>query len=588
MKKLLLLISSISLSMNLGAQTNDNSAFDAYKNRFLDELWKVYPTWAASVGYHKYDDQVSIPRQMARAKELNFSNEQMKELHKFHLQNLSSANRTDYFLIQNFLENNMFNLQRLRSFEWDPSQYNITGPIADILYNEKIPLENRLQTIKRKLESAEVYYKGARESIHNPTKEHTQLAIEQNEGGKSVISKDVVEAIQKSKLNAGDKDRMTRLCDVAINQINQYTGWLKKLDTTTFRSFRLGKQLYSQKFMLEMQSGFSAEQVAQMAEQRKKMLHEKMYLLAKELWRKYIPDSVKMPENKNQVIRMVINKISEQHVKPEEFQKSIEQQIPELVAFIKDKDLITIDEKKPLVVRKEPDYMAGVAGASINAPGPYDKEGNTYYNVGSLSGWDSAKAESYLREYNNYILQILNIHEAIPGHYTQLVYANQSPSLIKSIFGNNAMIEGWAVYSELMMLENGYGGYGRGKKNGPSAEMWLMYYKWNLRSVCNTLLDFKVHTQNMSKEEAINFLTQEAFQEKAEAEGKWKRVTVTQVQLCCYFTGFTEICELRDMMRNKMGKNFNLKDFHEKFLSYGSAPVKLIKQMMLEELDQKK
>jgi len=217
--------------------------------------------------------------------------------------------------------------------------------------------------------------------------------------------------------------------------------------------------------------------------------------------------------------------------------------------------------------------MAGVAGASVSAPGPYDKGGNTYYNVGSLEGWSPERAESYLREYNHYILQILNIHEAIPGHYTQLVYANQSPSLIKSILGNGAMIEGWAVYTEQMMLENGYG------NNEP--EMWLMWYKWNLRAVCNTILDYSVHVNNMSKEDAIKLLTQEAFQQQAEAEGKWKRVSVTSVQLTSYYTGYKEIIDLRNAYKEKMGDKYNLKEFNEKFLSYGSTPVKYIRQLML-------
>src|SRR5690606_744156 len=121
-------------------------------------------------------------------------------------------------------------------------------------------------------------------------------------------------------------------------------------------------------------------------------------------------------------------------------------------------------------------------------------------------------------------------HEAIPGHYTQLVYSNKSPSLIKSLLGNGAMIEGWAVYAELMMLEEGY-------NNSP--EMWLMYNKWHLRVVCNTILDYSVHNLEMSKEEAMDLLMNQAFQEQAEADGKWKRATLSQVQLCSYFTGFT-------------------------------------------------
>jgi uncharacterized protein (DUF885 family) len=272
---------------------------------------------------------------------------------------------------------------------------------------------------------------------------------------------------------------------------------------------------------------------------------------------------------------MMIDKLSVNHTHRDSFQSEIDNQIPKLIAFIKQKDLIYIDPSKPLVVRKEPAYMQGVAGASISSPGPYDKNGNTYYNVGTLANYSAAEAESYLREYNDYILQILNIHEAIPGHYTQLVYSNNSPSLIKSLFGNGAMIEGWAVYTELMMLENDYG------NNTP--EMWLMYYKWHLRSVCNTILDYSIHVNNMSEKEALTLLINEAFQQEAEAKGKYKRVSLTQVQLCSYFTGFTEIYDLREALKKKQGNTFKLKQFHEQFLSYGSAPVKYISEAMLSD-----
>ncbi|RYD87247.1 MAG: DUF885 domain-containing protein [Sphingobacteriales bacterium] len=274
-----------------------------------------------------------------------------------------------------------------------------------------------------------------------------------------------------------------------------------------------------------------------------------------------------------EMVAEVINVLSAKHVEPDQFQTAIEKQIPKLTAFVQSKNLLGLDPGKPLVVRKEPAYMAGVAGASVTAPGPYEKGGNTYYNVGSLSGWDKDKAESYLREYNDYTLQILNIHEAIPGHYTQQVYANNSPSLVKAVFANGAMAEGWAVYAEEMMLDAGYG------DNAP--EMRLMWYKWNLRSVCNTILDYSVHASGMLKPAAIKLLTKEAFQQETEAESKWTRVTLSSVQLTSYFTGYKEIMELRKEYKKKMADKYNLKEFNEKFLSYGNAPVKYIKEAML-------
>jgi uncharacterized protein (DUF885 family) len=235
-------------------------------------------------------------------------------------------------------------------------------------------------------------------------------------------------------------------------------------------------------------------------------------------------------------------------------------------------DLLTMDPNKQLEVRTTPAYEAGVAGASVEAPGPYRPQDRTYYNVTPLDNETPEQAESSLREYNHWILQILNIHEAIPGHYAQLVYANKSPSIVKSIFGNGAMIEGWAVYGERMMLESGYG------DNAP--EMWLMWSKWNLRSVTNTILDYSVHVLGMTQDQAIDLLTRQAFQTRSEATEKWHRVQVSSVQLTSYFSGYSEIMELREARKQQLGDKFSLKDFHEQFLSYGSAPVHVIRELM--------
>lgn len=565
-----------------------NPQFDKYKEQFIENLWKVYPGWASSQGYHKYDSILVVPNDEARAKELAFAKANLDSLKSFDINGLSDNNKTDYYMIENQLKSTEWAINELKSFEWNPSEYNVSGAFAEILNGNYDSLDVRLRNFYLKMSNIPAYYEAAKKNIKNPTLEHTQLAIEQNLGGISVFETDLHNALNKVHFGEHEKQSIEATAKTAVAAIKDFADWLKKLDNKTPRSFRLGKDLYAKKFEFDIQSGYTADVVYEKALARKKELHEKMFELADKLWEKYLNAEEKhmnktdlpagqagKPADKLVLIKQVIDKISEKHVKPEEFQSAIEKQMPELVEFIKQKDLIYIDPSKPLVVRKEPDYMAGVAGASISAPGPYDKNGNTYYNVGSLASWDKDRAESYLREYNHYILQILNIHEAIPGHYTQLVYSNQSPSLIKAIFGNGAMVEGWAVYTERMMLESGY-------EN--SDEMWLMYYKWNLRTTCNTILDYSVHTKEMSKEDALNLLINEAFQQKAEAEGKWRRVSVTQVQLCSYFSGYTEIYDFREELKKQAGDKFNLKQFHEKFLSYGSAPVKYIKELMLSEM----
>lgn len=553
-----------------------NPKFDKYKEQFIDDLWKVYPGWASSQGFHKYDSILVIPNDAARAKELAFAKANLDSLKSFDINGLNDNNKTDYYMIENQLRSTEWAINELKAYEWNPSEYNVSGAFAEILTGNYDSLDVRLRNFYLKMANIPAYYEAAKKNIKNPTLEHTQLAIEQNLGGISVFETDLHNALNKVHFGEHEKQSIEATAKQSVAAIKDFADWLKKLDNKSPRSFRLGKDLYAKKFEFDIQSGYTADVVYEKALARKKELHEKMFELADKLWSKYM-NNVTKPTDKLLLIKQVIDKISEKHVKPEEFQSAIEKQIPLLVEFIKQKDLIYIDPSKPLVVRKEPDYMAGVAGASISAPGPYDKNGNTYYNVGSLASGDKDRAESYLREYNHYILQILNIHEAIPGHYTQLVYSNQSPSLIKTIFGNGAMIEGWAVYTERMMLENGY-------EN--SDEMWLMYYKWNLRTTCNTVLDYSVHTKEMSKEDALNLLINEAFQQKAEAEGKWRRVCVTQVQLCSYFSGYTEIYDFREELKKQQGDKFNLKQFHEKFLSYGSAPVKYIKELMVSEMNQ--
>ena len=553
--------------------TDVNKSFEEYKNNFINELWQTYPGWALGVGKHDFDSILVVPNEETRKKELAFANNHLDSLKKYPIDNLSNNNKTDYYLIENLLKGSVWSTNELKSHEWNPSNYNVSEAFSIILSTEFDKLENRIDIFYKRMANIPAYFEAAKQNIKNPTIEHTQLAIAQNLGGLAVFETELEDALAKSTLDENTKTEILKRADQSIAAVRDYTEWLKNLKNETPRSFRLGKELYAKKFEYDIQSGNTVEEIYQKALKSKAELHFKMAEVTHSLWNKYFKQPV--PADTLQAIKMMIDKLSTKHVQPDSFQTAIEQQIPVLVDFIKQKDLIYIDPSKPLVVRKEPAYMAGVAGASISSPGPYEKNGNTYYNVGSMEGWPKEQAESYLREYNHYILQILNIHEAIPGHYTQLVYSNQSPSLIKAILGNGTMIEGWAVYTELMMLENGYG------NNEP--EMWLMYYKWNLRTVCNTILDYSVHVNNFSKEEAINLLVNEAFQQTAEAEGKWKRATLTQIQLCSYFTGFKEIYEFREEYKALKGKEFDLKKFHEKFLSYGSAPVKHIREMMLAE-----
>jgi uncharacterized protein (DUF885 family) len=558
------------------AEENSNTSFDSYKKAFINRLWKIYPDWATNVGYHKYDSMLYVPNGKQRKIELNFYTSELEKLQAFSYNTLSDANKIDFKILEDFYNYGLWQINQYKSWQWNPADYNIGSSFSIILSENYAPLKKRLTNVFIKLKNVPQYYEAAKQNIQNPSAEHLQLAIDQNEGSLSVFETDYVIAVKKMNFYPETEALYLKRGADAVAAIQSYIQFLKDFKNITPRSFRLGKELYSDKFKYEIQSAFTSDEIYEAAINRKIYLHQEMGKIAKSLWPKYF-GNLSAPENDLFLIRKIIDTISMQHVKAADFQTEIEKQIPALTTFVKEKNLIYLDPKKPLKVRKEPAYMAGVAGASISSPGPYAKNGTTYYNVGSIENWTAERQESYLREYNQYILQILNIHEAIPGHYVQLVYSNKSPSIIKSIFGNGAMIEGWAVYSELMMMENGYG-------NGiDSLEFWLMYYKWNLRTVCNTILDIGIHTKNLSEKDAMDLLINQAFQQQTEAEGKWRRVQVTNVQLTSYFTGFYEILQLRDLLKEMQGNAFNVKKFNEQFLKYGSSPVKFIKEILLKK-----
>ncbi|AZG73143.1 DUF885 family protein [Shewanella livingstonensis] len=548
--------------------------FNEYSQQFIDELWVLSPTRALYSGKHVNDGYLDIPNQASRDKTLAFVKQQQSILAQFEPQSLSANELIDYKLLNNLVESMQWEITRFKGWQWDPSNYNVAGGFAQIINEDFAPLDERLTSVIARLENVPAYYEAAQNNIIDPTLEHTQLAIMQNQGAFSVLSDALVQQVTDSGLTTEQKALFTQRFDAATAAIKQHIEWLTVLETKLAkngaRDFRIGETLYEEKFAFDIQSGMTAKQLYDKAVIDKNHVQQEMAKLTDTLWSKYI--ATPKPADERQAIRQLIDVLSSKHVKREDFVAEVRKQIPELIKFVNDKQLVTLDPKKPLIVRETPEYMRGFAGASISAPGPYDKGGNTYYNVSPLDDMSDESAESYLREYNHWILQVLNIHEAIPGHYTQLVFSNQSPSLVKSLFGNGAMIEGWAVYTERMMLEEGYGNF--------EPEMWLMYYKWNLRVICNTIVDYSIQVNGMGEQEVIDLLESEAFQQRAEAEGKWRRATLSQVQLTSYYAGYREIYDFREQLKAEQGDDFDLKQFHEQFLSYGSAPVKFIKQLM--------
>jgi uncharacterized protein (DUF885 family) len=562
----------------LGAQTTADTQFRrTFGEQFFDRFWELNPDWAIASGYYEHADRLIVPDEAARAAALRQTDQWLDDLRRIDPKSLSPSVRADWAMLENQFLAERWSLTELKAWQWNPASYNVAEPFALLATLEYAPLDERLRTFAVRLANVPAYYAAAKANVAAPTREHTALAIDQNRGALDVFGPELERTIAASGLSRAEREQLTRGLAAARAAIEGYVSWLEALDSRLAsgavapRTFRLGRELYAQKFTFDIQSGDTAEALYERALAEKRRLLTRMSLLADLLWPKYFPNAAP-PADELDKIGRVIERLSEQHVAPERLVEEVRNQIPELERWVRDHALLGLDATKPLTVRETPPHKRGIAGASIDAPGPYDPDAPTYYNVTPLDDLAPERAESWLREYNAWMLPILNIHEAVPGHYVQLVYANRSPSLIKSIFGNGAMVEGWAVYAERMMLESGYGEH--------RAEAWLIYSKWNLRSVSNTILDYAVHVLGMTEAEAMNLLTREAFQTEQEARDKWRRLTLTSVQLTSYFSGYAAIVDLREQLQRERGAAFDLKAFHEEFLSFGSAPVQVSRELM--------
>src|SRR5438046_151760 len=298
-----------------------------------------------------------------------------------------------------------------------------------------------------------------------------------------------------------------------------------------------------------------------------------IYETAVPLYKKYFPnaDSATLSD-KHKVTAAVLDKLAEQHPDDATVVGYAKEVVGEATNFVRSHNLVTIPDT-PLDVIAMPEFKRGVAIAYCDSRGPLEKNGKTFFAVAPTpKDWSKERKESFFREYNNYMIRDLTVHEAMPGHYLQLAHANEfrAPTLVRAIFRSGTFIEGWAVYTEQLMAEQGYGG----------PEVKMQQLKMRLRAICNAILDQSIHAGNMSEKEAMDLMTKEGYQQEGEAVAKWKRARLTCAQLSTYFVGATEHLDLRAAEQKKLGDQFNLKKYNDEVISYGSPPVKYVRELM--------
>jgi uncharacterized protein (DUF885 family) len=381
---------------------------------------------------------------------------------------------------------------------------------------------------------------------------------------------DALPAAQQARLNAA--------IETAKDALANHQTWLEEeLLPRANGDFRIGAELYDVKLAFALNSPLSRKEITARAEQEYEAVRNRMYEVAKEVYAKKHPFTA-FPDTpdesyKQAIIRAALQEAYRKLPPRDGIVEIAKQYLQQASDFVVEHNLVTMPEE-PVEIIIMPEFRRGVAVAYLDPPGPLDKDQPAFYAVAPLpDDWTDEQAESFLREYNLLSLQDLTIHEGVPGHYLQIALSNRYPSPLRSVLWSGPFVEGWAVYAEEMMIENGY-------MDGDPL-MKLINLKWYLRTITNAIIDSAIHVDGMTRDAAMKLMVEGGFQEEREAAGKWVRAQLTSAQLSTYFVGYLEHIEMREAVREKWGDDFTLRRYHDQALSYGSPPARFVRALML-------
>jgi uncharacterized protein (DUF885 family) len=363
--------------------------------------------------------------------------------------------------------------------------------------------------------------------------------------------------------------------------LRQYLEFLKEdVLPRSSAQWRIGPDLFARKLEFELDAGLTAAEVLAEAEREAARVEAEMAVIARQHWAIAFPGKplpLDDPPGRRELIKRVLGAIGADHGSPESLVGDVRGTVADIKAFISANQILKLNEPDRCRIVEMPEFLRGNSVAYLNAAPPLDVEGSSEYAVSPPpSDWTEHQVDSYLREYNRAMLKILTIHEGYPGHYVQLEHSNRCPSFIRRVLSSGTFAEGWAVYTEQMMLDQGFG-------QGDLA-LRLQQLKFYLRAVVNAILDHQMHAGTMTDQEAKDLLMDRAFQTEGEALGKIIRAKQTSTQLSTYFVGRVAFYRLRQQIQRELGDRFDLERFHEAVLSFGTIPVKYLPELVRESL----
>ncbi len=559
-----------------------DAPFEALGRDYVDRLAALSPVSATVMGDHRFDAQLDDVDDAARAKKAAFCREIIAKLDAIDPATLSRANQVDYALLKHELRGKLWRQETLEEWAWNPLAYtSLSGnAVYGLLARDFAPLEERLGHVADRLEQFPRLFRQVRSTLQpdRVPKIHAETAVKQNRGVLNILDNMVKPHL--GKLPPEARQRLSAAMAKAGRAVELHQEWLElELLPKADADFRIGAEMYDAKLAFSLHGSLTRHQVRQRADKQLRDVRNEMYKISQGLYEEQYPQT-RFPtrptnEYKQAIIRACLEMAYAQAPKRDEIVETAKRSLTLATDFIRREDLITIPPD-PLEIIVMPEFQRGVSLAYCDSPGALEVGEKTFYAVAPPpADWTPQQVESLLREYNVRSLHNLTIHEAMPGHFLQLAHSNRYPGKLRAVLSSGVFIEGWAVYSELMMCDEGF------LDDDPL--MRLIVLKWYLRDTTNAIIDQAIHAGDMTRAETMVLLTEGAFQEEREAAAKWVRAQLTSAQLSTYFVGYLEHVALRREMEEASGEEFRLKEYHDRVLSFGSPPVKYVRALMLEE-----
>lgn len=562
------------------ARTAD-TAFQDLARRYLSAAAELSPAYGTLLGDHRFDDRLPDISAAGRTRQAGVERALLADLARIDRSRLSRDKQVDAALLENQLRYDLWDIEVAQSWAWNAQNYNdaAAGALYSLAARDYAPWPQRLRAATARMAALPAMLAETRRqlvvarvpAIYATTVQHQTAGILQIAEG--------MLAPHKGELPAADQARFDAALARLRGAVAEHQHWIDTvLVPGAHGDFRLGAQLYDQKMRFALMSTLTRPELTARAEAQVIAIRQQMYDLSRRVLagRAGAPPLPAAPtaDQQQAAIEAALAVTYAQRPARDQLMQRAEASLTQATEFVRSHHLVSMPAG-PVRVITMPVFQQGNSVAYCDPPGALERQLPTFVAISPIpADWTDPQATSFLSEYNDFMVQDLMIHEAMPGHYLQLDHANGDPSILRSVLMSSPFAEGWAVYAEGMMADQGY-------LNGDPL-FQLTVLKMRLRSVTNTLLDIGVHTEGMTREQAMTLMTRTAFQQEREASGKWVRAQLSSVQLLSYFTGYAEHMAMRAEAMRREGARFDLQRYNDAVLAHGSPPARFVRELMFD------